>query len=540
MATGGVSFEEHSLNIAKDFLHTVVVVDDEAEYGPAKADPTSTLKTPGKSDTTSNDSEVPPVHMHPLNAKQLIDTFAELGMVCAILKPGKDEDFMEKTDHASKRADIVVLDWRICGDYGNNTTQTIKKIIQTDNGRLRLIVVYSGQNLDEIFDKLEEIESSAIIDRDRKKITFGNVRLILLAKEQTEQNNFPDQTCNEQELPSRIIKEFRDFTMGLLSNAALKSISLIRANAHMLLTHFRHELDAAFLTHRALTTPPDESENHIGPLLLDEMRSILDNKRIGEQVNIETIRSWMEYQSNNSTKYRNRLGIRDNENFAKNKLLELLEKGHERLVRELRLHKEKARGKWQKLLKKILDPNNIHKLTAIWANQTNAKTIDKQLAYQMISNRIYKESLPMLRLGTIIQRIEDQKLFLCVQPLCDCVRIDGRREFTFLRLRKPIGHFLPELLIQTGADFQLLYVNYKPFESYKIRFQADAGKQFIISKKSQDDDYIFKSVEAQQKQYKFITELKSQIAHRILTKYGNEVSRLGLTEPEWLRRSGRG
>ncbi len=539
MTEGSISFEEHSLEIVKDFLHTVVVVDDEAGYTDTINDNiTTTLKAPGKSVSSGDDNRILPLHRHPLNAKQLIDTFAELGMVCAVLKPDQDEDFMGKTRDASQRADIVVLDWRMGNDDGHKTTDTIKRIIQTDNDRLRLIVIYSGENLEGIFDKLKGIESSEDIDVDRemKKIAFGNVRLILLAKDQTGQNNFPKQTCNELELPLRIIVEFRYFIMGLLSNAALKSISLIRANAHRLLRHFGSELDAAFLTQRVLTIPPDESESQIGQLILDEMRSILNDEKIGEQVNMETIRSWMNYQSNISTKYRDRLRIHNNENEAREKLLELLEKGHETLIGELKLKKNEAKGNWEILLKTIYhNPDNIHKLTAVWANQIDAKTIDNKFAYQMICNRIYQETLPILKVGTIIQKVGSKKLFLCVQPLCDCVRIIGKRKFTFLRLRKSQGHFSPEILIKVKSGFSTFYVDYKPFQSDIFQFKADDIKQFVIPVKSKGDSYIFKSIDPGI-DFIFMTELKSQIAHRILSKYGNEVSRLGVTEPELLRR----
>ena len=541
MAEGGVSFEEHSLKIAKDFLHTVVVVDDEADYGPAKVDPTSTLKPPGKSDTTSDDSGVPPVHRHHLNAKQLSDTFAEEGMVCAILKPDQGEDSTEKADHASQRADIVVLDWRLVGDYGSITTQTIKKIIQTDNGRLRLIVVYSGENLDGIFDTLENIEVSAEKDRVRKKITFGNVRLLLLAKEKTAQNNFPDQTCDEKELPARITDEFRDFTMGLLSNATLKSISLIRANAHTLLTHFRPELDAAFLTHRALIAPPDEAEEHIAPLLLDEMHSILDSESLGNEVSTSIIDKWLKSESKQNTQFRRRLKVRDSESDTIDKLIELLTKGHESRYNALNLDKQRPKGNWEKLIKNIKDPRKIHQLTALWRNTKGRKSeIDKALAYQMISNRRYIDPAPMLKLGTIVKNIESSEYYLCVQPLCDCVRVKSPRDFTLIQLKLPNDNNQPEIIIKEDKEYILLRINYRPHEAEKIRFKGNNVTHTVLAAKAENNDYIFKSHGSNNIEFLFVSELKNSIAQRILTKFGHAVSRHGLTESEWLRRSSGG
>lgn len=542
MAAGGISFEEHSLKIAKDFLHTVVVVDDEAEYRDSTTDdPTTILQTPGKSDTTSDDSEVLPVHRHPLNAKQLIDTFAELGMVCAILKPDKDEDFIEKTDHASQRADIVVLDWRIGDDYGTTTTQTIEKIIQTDNGRLRLIVVYSGENLDGIFDRLENIEDSAKKERERKKITFGNIQLILLAKELTEQNDFPDQTCNETELPTRITVEFRDFTMGLLANATLKSISLIRANAHTLLTHFRPDLDAAFLTHRALTAPPDEAEEHIAPLLLDEMHSILDSESLGNEVSTSIIEKWLKSESKQYIQFRRRLKVQNSESDTIDKLIELLTKGHESRYNTLNLNTQRPKGNWEKLIKKIKDPQKIYELTELWKNtDEHDSKIDKALAYQMISNRRYINPAPILKLGTIVKNKESSEYYLCVQPLCDCVRVKNPRDFTLIQLKLPNDNNPPEIIIKEDEEYILLRINYRPHEAEKIRFKGNNVTHTVLAVKAENNDYIFKSHGSNNIEFLFVSELKNSIAQRILTKFGHVVSRHGLTESEWLRRSSGG
>ena len=101
--------------------------------------------------------------------------FAEKGLVCSVLVPGKGEDSVPKTVAAARRSDIVVLDWRIHGDNGEITTALIRAILRDDGTgerRLRMLAIYTAEPaLDEIVSQLKaELRSLPKIFGHRREI----------------------------------------------------------------------------------------------------------------------------------------------------------------------------------------------------------------------------------------------------------------------------------------------------------------------------------------------------------------------------------
>src|SRR5207253_2228565 len=77
------------------------------------------------------------------------------------------------------------------------------------------------------------------------------------------------------ELPEYILNEFTKMTSGLVSNAALRSLSEIRKNSFKLINTFNSSIDPAFLAHRALLDNPEDSEEQIIDLIGSEIKAIL-------------------------------------------------------------------------------------------------------------------------------------------------------------------------------------------------------------------------------------------------------------------------
>ena len=103
---------------------------------------------------------------HQLYAKKVIDKFADNGIACAILRPSETEVNLEdKVKALSFKSDILVFDW-VLGENdleGKTVTRIITNIVLNDllnESRLRLIAVYTGQSkLTTIIERLRtEIE----------------------------------------------------------------------------------------------------------------------------------------------------------------------------------------------------------------------------------------------------------------------------------------------------------------------------------------------------------------------------------------------
>jgi hypothetical protein len=261
-------FLEATRETAARFLHAVVIVDDQAALGsePKSAGPptgdsqfgrrTKKKLTPPLGVPLGDDDE------HELNAKVVVDQFAELGLVCAVLKPEKDENPERPTVAAARRADIVILDWYLNGVGGDIALSLIEAILRSDEaapdrGRLRLIVIYTGQAaLYDIVDSVREAIAAHYPDaRTRRPDPFtlsrGPVRVVVLAKSGArippKNIALSGRKVATTELPQRVITEFSLMNAGIVPNVALESVAALRANTHKLLARLHAGLDSAYL-----------------------------------------------------------------------------------------------------------------------------------------------------------------------------------------------------------------------------------------------------------------------------------------------------
>ena len=152
--TGGTSsFDGWCEEVASRFLQSAIILDDLAWLGTEPTaedavDPTSLRPLTLDDDATRTEPEHvrvsgPTADVEQragvsLSAKPLIDGFANLGIVCAVLRPSLDEiESGQWQDSgvvsAAKRADIVVLDWRLGGSYGTDTLAIMRNILEDDS-----------------------------------------------------------------------------------------------------------------------------------------------------------------------------------------------------------------------------------------------------------------------------------------------------------------------------------------------------------------------------------------------------------------------
>ena len=534
------TFMEHSQNVAGNFLHTVVVVDDQAGFRDER--PHGGLRKPGRNRIPSEVGELPgrDVDGHELDARLLIDAFADLGLVCGVIQPNPAGGYLEKIDRATQRADIVVLDWKIGDDYGDFSIEVIRKIISTDSTlgeRLRLIVVYTFEPLVDVAEKLEAELEPTKINRDRWHFDLGPARIIVLGKKGI--SGFKGWSFSELELPERLIQEFAEITSGLLSNAALASASAIRRNVHTLISKFRPELDSPYLAHRAMLDPPAEAEDHIIPLIVSEIHDILLSQDIDEQVNLSRVRGWVD--SLDLSILKRRLRTKGKREAADN-VVNVLEHG-------LTKYKERSTGVyWRKYLGKLDRTSRetgegtketLSGLTRMLCNdQSDPVRLDCELAALVALRSQYQEAPPELRLGTVVRA--GQKYFFCIQPLCDCLRIKKQRKFQFLRLKERDNEQFPlDLVIQEGTAIRELRVSFRPYETEEIEFKPDPNKRKIVPIVFEESKWGFIAADKEETRYTWIAELKLTQALKIANQYAAQLSRVGVTESEWVRRQAR-
>jgi Response receiver domain len=603
-------FHDYSRGIVTKFLQTVVIVDDKAEINPEVKSDSAGASTSKSSDTTDGpvasavspgrgpltrpaETEVgPPTNTDssPLDVeegenqnntpvlsvtdestsrqaddevlpiKALNLAFAQYGIVCGFLSPlatGIDRDtIIQGAEKLAKRADIVILDWKMEGeDEGQTDGYTAKRIIKEilngdekgdsafqSSGRLRLIVIYS-QSIDliAIIDEIEDTLNNKVSPRhsfkrkDYYTLVQDSTRICAFRKSGGTTDD--GRTYNVKELTGKLINEFSILTEGLLSNVAIEALSALRLNTHKILQKFNPSLDAPYLTHRALTNPAEETQSHPIALLASEMHDVLEGNGITDSVSPELIRFWIESLPERITVSSDFTTIKAEDllSFVANAVVNGVHKVSESMT---------ANDQWNSFIKKMKDGKKdvASRFTNFMLSADDSTAPSKDRSFSMLTTvrTHYSVPPPYLTLGTIIavRNERSSDYYICIQPVCDCVRLTCARRFPFLKLDfaplppKPAKF---DIVIKDGETFLELVVNYKPYEMELFSFNP---KSELIRAEKDEKSWIFKGVDATGKaiDYVWIADLKFAHAQRIAEQFGGQMSRVGLTESEWLRR----
>ncbi len=162
---------------------------------------------------------------------------------------------------------------------------------------------------------------------------------------------------------------------------------------------------------------------------------------------------------------------------------------------------------------------------------------DQELAVLMSIRSRYGAPAPILRLGTIVLENKRKKTqyLLCVQPVCDSVRIDKNRAFPFLPLIDASNGGPCDFLIKEGEKKLRFRLQTKPFEAKMVMFKPDKRAREIIARTRSTGGQFFTPV-SKGSTYQWIADLRPDHAQRVANDYAYKISRVGLTESEWLRR----
>ena len=536
-------FARRCEKVAQDFLQSVVVLDDLAWMGPREKpvvvsnelrQPDYDNPTEPSPQTDTDEASTSCTEFRedvPLDAKAVIDGFAELGLVCAVLNPTDPE--RESSDpidsnvvKVAKRSDIVVLDWKIGDSYGDDTLDILRQVLDADgpSGRLRLFSIYTGEDgLPDIFQRVKDTVdefygSHTLTECGDSCLSKGPVRIIIIPKQGTKTPLITG--VPESELADRLVAEFAKMTGGLLCNVALEGLAALRDHAHRVLVKFDASLDAAYLGHRMLLTDPPDAEEHIVEALGAELLSILEDRRPGNEASIDAISKWLIWKVSNGKDLGTLSkvsGITDPVEMR----LELLTKGIECVSNP------------------DPPPNQLKRTsTEIFAENAGAAICSKRTFATLLSLKTrYPATMPRLTLGTILRRGMVGKYpeyLLCLQPKCDAIRLSSPTGFPLLPLltRKVNERF--SLIIQEGkGNWVYLDVDTKPRKLTIPSFAPRATSQREIIGYERSNKFFFSDTAGVE--YQWIAELKDEHALKIAGQVSANLARPGPNDSEWLR-----
>ncbi|MFK8986749.1 response regulator receiver domain [Acinetobacter seifertii] len=546
------NFFDESRSIAEKFIQTVVAVDDNISF----------IERPNSVNNSDLNVQVPddesglgtssvgthelsldaPDLNSDLNYQELSACFANKSILCSALKvyegDSGEQQTIDATFNISKKADITILDWQMESEqsnYGNIAKGAIKKLLQYDldgNGRLRLILIYTSESIHTVLETLngQLTEFQPKIENE-KEIQFSceNLSLckVVVINKQT----------TIESLVDRSIEEFTHMTCGLLSNATLAAITEIRDKTHHHLFKFNKKLDSAYISHvLGLISLPAmrESAHEVAfdyavDLISEELKSDLQtSKYLKDSLTSETLQKWPVYK-NPQNEIIHSITVGESEPV-------LLE--NERMQRILSVITDDD-------LKNILDEKpefpktkkknrfDLFQDSYIQFKQVGEDNRNEHLQLSAIEClrrdplSVSSEFEPVLKQGTIIRK--DDTYFVCIQPICDSVRLTCATSFLFLKSEKLDGTNFSHVIRHSEGYKCLRFKSTSRFVSL-IEF-TPTNKMVRATK--QENINVFQSTN--EDVYEWCGELKQAIYQELVNAVSASIARVGFDSFEWLR-----
>ncbi|MDO3643494.1 response regulator receiver domain [Mucilaginibacter sp. L3T2-6] len=544
-------FFNKSKAVADDFMQSVVFLDDRVYQ------------------RNGNEQDA----IHDLDAFELTKTFAAKKKICAVYDPQSKSDIENFKTIASK-ADVVVLDWFIeieendavvenleeddeadAEDQtvrGTYTKEIIENIVKINNDGLKVVLVYTGEtDLEGIATEIHNTIPASTLDTVNCQVDYKKIKILVRAKsnnEDGEDNRFThiphlrDKVIKYEELPEFLLSEFTKLTEGLLSNFALKSLSTLRANTSKILGLYNKKLDHAYLEHKSAIPSTEDAEHLIIEIFKDSIGDLLHYKQVQNQISKGIVKSWMNDKIDKVTlsfKKKDGTEYTPEATFTRDKelLLSLLYSEEQDVQKKyIDIFTPLAsKGKAEEFVKH-LKLNNIE-LFINPSDLPNKAELISEFAKLTHHKNVFLPvgSKPILTLGTVLKSKLTGNYLICIQQKCDSVRILSGEQRKFL--------FLPLEAVTTGNFNFITHDNVKlklGKKSYGIRTLKFAGaKDGVVKAVLLNGKFIFKQIYANKTDEKFewVLDLKDLHSQRIVADYAATLSRVGLDESEWLRRS---
>lgn len=511
---------------ARRYLQSAVFVDDHI-FDQVVASPITPLDVPQPrkpilrraADTTASAKGLVPRQSgisaeQPYHPKDLVRSFAREGITCALYEPPNgfstepDSEIFKLCEHP----DIIILDWDFSGDSGRNALDLIAALVKNSANEFphhsRLISVYTAdQSLvavaNKIADRLKKEELGAEPDRAQCRLRSGATRLIVFGKPI---DRFGDEdekfTVKESDLATKLINEFVEMNAGILPSYALHGLAAIRRNSKRILDRFHGELDGAFLLHRMLVSASEEAFDQLPELLAEEIRAVVED----ESVSASLVK-----------KVTMAAASSDQVSQADKQLLSLFATG----------------AKAETIAKKLKDAGPVPighlRLAALFSSRTH-----------------YSSSSRKLSLGTVVRfRPKHSKAkktpwqyAVCLVPECDSLRLKPtlpvQLPFWTVETEAYTGNTRRNgmVLAVEGAGHVSLSAGGKAGDKlWTDSFKVDRSSKTVVATRV-NGSYRY---EGSKRTIEWIGQLKPLHAHRIAHEITDGLSRVGVSEAEWLR-----
>ena len=542
--------KEYSEYAAREFLQTVVFIDDRifapqsGSVSEAKkvASPKARKKVSKNTSAQSKftGAEGAGVEAEEFSPHDIVASFAKKQIICSLYQPNEKAKVSPTSDifPLCLATDIVIVDWDLYGDSGQRALELIGELIQRAvkdvPQQLRLILVYTQEpNLSDIAERLYGKVTQGIDDgpewaQGENMLAFhtANSRVSVLGKKTARERPgvSKDHVVGEKDLADIAVKEFSKLANGLLHAATLLCLAEINKNSRKILSKFGAELDPAFLTHRAMCLPGEDATSHIVPLLISEIEAVLEDV-LPPLVSDSLLRNWCQKEWLPGDHVEKPPGN------GTQKMREIAE--------AICLDGFDAARKQSKQVPNLNNISNTRKASKFLLPAEGDKA-NHRFSRLMASRTFYHQKRKPLRLGSVLFRKHDKTYLLCIQPVCDSVRLKKDTSFVFVELivtepgedNSPASH----IVVREHNKFVELYYQPKSYRCFVATF-APFKNQILTEEPAKEKSPFFDDTSGTR--YLWVDQLKITHAQRAVEDLARELSRVGLTESEWLRRLGR-
>ena len=543
-------------SISKEYISSVLLIDDQLFF----------------SDTNNNESSI--------DASEFIDVFARNRVnVCPFLWT-KMEQF-ETIVGLVNSNDVSILDWKIQlqeqysaealdsdvmdgGDRGINAKKLLQSIIEQESTAPHLIIIYTNEisEVQEYLSHLHESnKGSCLLENNHIWISSNNnFRITLFFKDGV--NVHGDETKwvihNSGEMASFIFLEFAKFHKGIIPLSLLHSLSILRHSTSKLLTVFNEKLDPAFVIHKALSPEPTDGDTLLVQAFLDAFSALFFYQN-RENINFDKLaQAWLDEKESLFGEGEIKISLKLENNINRklvidhNERKKWIKKGYPLYLQDLITEEICAKGHISQdsicyATKEWIHEFDYHgnmfaKVNQIFASYdpNTMRIANENFAVLTHHKSIFspgKDYVPVMMLGCVIQKMGKEDCFLCIQQPCDCLRITDERQFLFLPLSlSPEKKF--DIIIQdpTTKEHKRMAVNRdKSYYLKTIAFGSQQEDHVVRAIKDEIGNYVF--IDKNNERFVWCCDIKETFALKFLNDYVYRMTRIGVDQSEWLRRS---
>ncbi len=529
-------FDKIHIETVQEFLNGVVVIDDNIKFTEA---PAEQLETPdddelGAGDVNPTDnSEATRPENTPIHARALIDPFSEIGIHCVACEWNEETNELPAI---ALNTDIAIFDWKLSeGGTPITAELLIKELIEKSKNSFRYIVIYTSETSNDVATKIKDLgvaeyssdfnEEDNIVDLKNENESHVSIRIEIIEK------------ADDSELCEKVITGFSNFSSGFLRNATLNGITSIRKNTFKLLSLYPKKLDKAAISHftslQSSSKMFDQAEisfhDYISGLISDNISDILlYSEGLKASISKDTIVNALDKKGSvffskckvgtQQLEYLPLIKSESHASFKSTALDNLQRRPDQKLER----------------LKKKINTNlgNGHDSILIEDNINHLKELSHDDC--CINRAIFsspEEPHHPLKFGTIIKNAGTY--YMCLQPLCDSIRLSTRKPttFPFVKLKKREDSYSFDFVLKINSKFIGFKAVDKPHQSLKsFDFKANSITKDVRT----NNESIFSG--NNNEEFTWIAELKLPYAQELAQTIANGSTRVGMDKFEWLRK----